>query len=138
MKELKPIVKRVESDEHGRNVKVGVQLDSTEMYLPALSGEEVRQLRNILTQFLMMEPLIDEEFPTCDKDPSKAAVGDMVRVRFEEFGMPDKHIPGRVIPPKRVYRIIKITERQGRNFLGFDEASRRSYRFTTDKIVELF
>lgn len=64
-------------------------------------------------------------------------VGDTVKVRFEEFGMPDKHVVGRVIHPKRVYRTIKIDERRGQHLSGKDLEEGKVRKFHIEQIVEV-
>ena len=93
MERIEPVVQAVEPDKYDRNVKVGIRVGTVTTMLPAMTGEEVRKLRNALTRFLMEEPFREMNLLNCDKDPSQAKVGDIVKVRFEEFGMPDKHIP---------------------------------------------
>lgn len=64
-------------------------------------------------------------------------VGDTVRVRFEEFGMPDKHIPGRMVLPKRAYRVIKIDERRGQHLSGKDYEEGKVRKFHIEQIIEV-
>lgn len=134
MKELKPIIQTEEPDKYGRTVKVGIQYGSYSTFLQVLSIEEVKELRDELTKFLSKNTKHPSYFETL-LDSVKA--GTIVKVRFEEFGMPDKHIPGRVIHPKRVYRSIKVEERRGQHLFGIDVKTNRSYKFNIEQITEV-
>lgn len=133
MKVLKPIIQTEESDKYGRTVKVGIQDGSCSTFLQVMSVEEVKELRDELTKFLSKNMKYPSYFETL-LDSVKA--GTIVKVRFEEFGMPDKHIPGRVVHPKRVYRSIKVEERQGQHLSGIDVNTNRSYKFNIEQIIE--
>ena len=121
MKALKPIIETEEPDKYGRTVKVGIQEGSYSTFLQAMSIEEAEHLRDELTKFLS-----GVKQPGCFYIPEvslnemreQVGVGDIVKVRFEEFGMPDKHVPGRVIAPKRVYREVTVIERRGNHLKG--------------------
>lgn len=133
MKELKPIIQTEEPDKYGRTVKVGIQDGSYSTFLQVMSVEEVKELRDELTKFLSKNTKYLSYFETL-LDSVKA--GTIVKVRFDEFGMPDKHIPGRVIHPKRVHRSIKVEERQGQHLSGIDVNTNRSYKFNIEQIIE--
>lgn len=115
MKTLKPIIQTEEPDKYGRTVKIGITDGSVSSFFQVMSMGEVRNLRDELTKFLNHSeagtPVFD--FKSFEEMRNRVKVGDTVRVRFEEFGMPDKHIPGRMVLPKRAYRVIKIDERRG-------------------------
>ena len=134
MKALKPIIETVEPDKYGRTVKVGIQDGSYSTFLQVMSIEEVKELRDELTKFLSKNTKYPSYFETL-LDSVKA--GTIVKVRFEEFGMPDKHIPGRVIHPKRVYRSIKVEERRGQHLSGMDVDTNRSSKFHIEQITEV-
>lgn len=133
MKELKPIIQTEEPDKYGRTVKVGIQDGFSSTFLQMMSVEEVKELRDELTKFLSKNTKYPSYFETL-LDSVKA--GTIVKVRFDEFGMPDKHIPGRVIHPKRVHRSIKVEERQGQHLSGIDVNTNRSYKFNIEQIIE--
>ena len=133
MKELKPIIQTEEPDKYGRTVKVGIQDGFSSTFLQIMSVEEVKELRDELTKFLSKNTEYPSYFETL-LDSVKA--GTIVKVRFDEFGMPDKHIPGRVIHPKRVHRSIKVEERQGQHLSGIDVNTNRSYKFNIEQIIE--
>lgn len=134
MKTLKPIIQTEEPDKYGRTVKVGLQDGSCSTFLQVLSIEEVKELRDELTKFLSKNTKYPSYFETL-LDSVKA--GTIVKVRFEEFGMPDKHIPGRVIHPKRVYRSIKIDERRGQHLSGKDLEEGKVRKFHIEQIIEV-
>lgn len=89
----------------------------------------VRELREFLTGVKSQD-----SFATVQ---ASVKVGDTVKVRFEEFGMPDKHVVGRVIHPKRVYRTIKIDERRGQHLSGKDLEEGKVRKFHIEQIVEV-
>ena len=101
MKTLKPIIQTEEPDKYGRTVKVGITDGTTASFFQVMSMGEVRNLRDELTKFLNHSgagtPVFD--FKSFEEMRDRVKVGDTVRVRFEEFGMPDKHIPGRMVLP---------------------------------------
>lgn len=141
MKALKPIIETVEPDKYGRTVKVGIQDGSYSTFLQVMSIEEVEQFRDELTKFLS-----GAKQPGCFYIPEvslnemreQVKVGDTVKVRFEEFGMPDKHVPGRVIAPKRVYREVTITERRGNHLKGCVLGMRDEVRFNVEQIIQVY
>lgn len=140
IKELKPIIQTEEPDKYGRTVKVGIQDGSYSTFLQVMSVEEAKKLRDELTKFLsgVNSPgcfYIPEEL-SLEEIREQAKVGDEVRVRFEEFGMPDKHVVGRVIHPKRVYRSIKITERYGNHCKGKALGDGKEMIFNAEQIVD--
>lgn len=140
MKTLKPIIQTEEPDKYGRTVKVGIQDGPNTCYFQLMSIEEVEQLRDELTKFLS-----GAKQPGCFCIPEvslnemreQVKVGDTVRVRFEEFGMPDKHIPGRMVLPKRAYRVIKIDERRGQYLSGKDLEEGKARKFHIEQIIEV-
>lgn len=134
MKELKPIIQTEEPDKYGRTVKVGLQDGSCSTFLQVLSIEEVKELRDKLTKFLSKNTKYPSYFETL-LDSVKA--GTIVKVRFEEFGMPDKHIPGRMVLPKRAYRVIKIDERRGQHLSGKDLEEWKVRKFHIEQIIEV-
>lgn len=103
MKTLKPIIQTEEPDKYGRTVKVGITDGTTASFFQVMSMGEARNLRDELTKFLNHSgagtPVFD--FKSFEGMRDRVKVGDTVRVRFEEFGMPDKHIPGRMVLPKK-------------------------------------
>lgn len=141
MKTLKPIIQTEEPDKYGRTVKVGIQEGSYSTFLQAMSIEEVEQLRDELTKFLS-----GAKQPECFYIPEvslnemreQVEVGDTVKVRFEEFGMPDKHVPGRVIAPKRVYREVTVTERRGNHVKGYALGIRDEVKFHVEQIMQVY
>lgn len=56
---------------------------------------------------------------------------------FEEFGMPDKHVVGRMVLPKRAYRVIKIDERRGQYLSGKDLEEGKARKFHIEQIIEV-
>lgn len=136
--EITPVIEVEEPDKYGRTVKIGIKYGSTACFLQVMSVQEVEQLRDELSKFLSKN-----KSPECFYIPevsieeirARVKVGDTVKVRFEEFGMPDKHIPGRVIHPKRLYRLIKVEERRGSHLAGVDTETGRSYRFNINQII---
>lgn len=114
MKTLKPIIQTEEPDKYGRTVKVGITDGTTASFFQVMSMEEVRNLRDELTKFLTG---VKSNNPFAIEQAS-VKVGDTVKVRFEEFGMPDKHVVGRVVHPKRVYYHLDIIERRGNHCKG--------------------
>lgn len=142
METLKPIIKTEEPDKSGRTIKVGIQHGLVSSYFPAMSIKEVSNLRDTLNEFLR---LIQTGLPTPSVQPFPSKrevlqyvkVGDTVKVRFEEFGVPDKHIPGRVTQPKRIYRLIKVTDKRGDNFTGKDVATSCLYKFNIEQILNI-
>lgn len=133
MKTLKPIIQTEEPDKYGRTVKIGVTDGTTATFFQVMSPDEVRELRDELTKFLTSVKSQDS-FAT---GQASVKVGDTVKVRFEEFGMPDKHVVGRVIHPKRVYHTIKIDERRGQHLSGRDLEDGRNRKFHIEQIVEV-
>ena len=134
MKVLKPIIQTEEPDKYGRIVKVGIQDGSSSTFLQVMSVEEVKELRDKLTKFL----LEDTKYPSFFKTLSDSVkAGTIVKVRFEEFGIPDKHIPGRIVHPKRVYRTLKVEEGRGQHLSGIDVNTNRSYKFNIEQIIEV-
>lgn len=91
MKILKPIIQTEEPDKYGRTVKIGITDGTTATFFQVMSPDEVRNLRDELTKFLTGVKSQDS-FATVQ---ASVKVGDTVKVRFEEFGMPDKHVVGR-------------------------------------------
>lgn len=138
MKTLKPIIQTEEPDKYGRTVKVGITDGTTASFFQVMSVGEVRNLRDELTKFLNHSeagtPVFD--FKSFEEMRNRVKVGDTVRVRFEEFGMPDKHIVGRVIYPKRVHYPITITERRGDHFKGVKVDDGKEMKFHIEQIVE--
>lgn len=98
MKTLKPIIQTEEPDKYGRTVKIGITDGTTATFFQVMSHDEVRNLRDELTKFLNHSgagtPVFD--FKSFEEMRDRVKVGDTVRVRFEEFGMPDKHVVGRI------------------------------------------
>lgn len=140
MKTLKPIIQTEEPDKYGRTVKVGITDGTTASFFQVMSMGEVRNLRDELTKFLNHSgagtPVFD--FKSFEGMRDRVKVGDTVRVRFEEFGMPDKHIPGRMVLPKRAYRVIKIDERRGSTCPGRTWKRERSESFTSNKSLKSY
>lgn len=140
MKALKPIIETVEPDKYGRTVKVGIQDGSYSTFLQVMSIEEVEQFRDELTKFLS-----GAKQPGCLYIPEvslnemreQVKVGDTVKVRFEEFGMPDKHVPGRVVHPKRVYKYVLVKERRGNHLKG-EVYGEGEVRFNVEQIVQVY
>lgn len=140
MKTLKPIIQTEEPDKYGRTVKVGIQDGPNTCYFQLMSIEEVEQLRDELTKFLS-----GAKQPGCFCIPEvslnemreQVKVGDTVKVRFEEFGMPDKHVVGRMVLPKRAYRVIKIDERRGQHLSGKDLEEGKVRKFHIEQIIEV-
>lgn len=64
-------------------------------------------------------------------------VGDTVKVRFEEFGMPGKHVPGRVVHPKRVYKYVLVKERRGNHLKG-EVYGEGEVRFNVEQIIQVY
>lgn len=137
MKTLKPIIQTEEPDKYGRTVKVGITDGTTASFFQVMSMGEVRNLRDELTKFLnhsgVGTPVFD--FKSFEEMRDRVKVGDTVRVRFEEFGMPDKHIPGRL--PKRAYRVIKIDEILGQQLSGKDYEEGKVRKFHIEQIIEV-
>lgn len=141
MKVLKPIIQTEEPDKYGRTVKVGIQDGPNSCFFQLMSIEEAEQLRDELTKFLS-----EVKQPGCFYIPEvslnemreKVKVGDTVKVRFEEFGMPDKHVPGRVIAPKRVYRSVKVTERRGNHLKGYARGIEGFTKFHVEQIIQVY
>lgn len=96
-------------------------------------------LRDELTKFLNHSgagtPVFD--FKSFEEMRDRVKVGDTVRVRFEEFGMPDKHVVGRMVLPKRAYRVIKIDERRGQHLSGKDLEEGKVRKFHIEQIIEV-
>lgn len=140
MKALKPIIETVEPDKYGRTVKVGIQDGSYSTFLQVMSIEEVEQFRDELTKFLS-----GAKQPGCFYIPEvslnemreQVKVGDTVKVRFEEFGMPDKHVPGRVVHPKRVYKYVLVKERRGNPLKG-EVYGEGEVRFNVEQIIQAY
>lgn len=139
MKTLKPIIQTEEPDKYGRTVKVGITDGTTASFFRVMSMGEVRNLRDELTKFLnhsgVGTPVFD--FKSFEGMRDRVKVGDTVRVRFEEFGMPDKHIPGRMVLPKRAYRVIKKDERRGQYLSGKDLEEGKVRKFHIEQIIEV-
>lgn len=133
MKTLKPIIQTEEPDKYGRTVKIGITDGSITSFFQVMSMGEVRNLRDELTKFLTGVKSQDS-FATVQ---ASVKVGDTVKVRFEEFGMPDKHIPGRMVLPKRAYRVIKIDERRGQHLSGKDYEEGKVRKFHIEQIIEV-
>ena len=133
MKTLKPIIQTEEPDKYGRTVKVGITDGTTATFFQVMSPDEVRELRDELTKFLTGVKSQDS-FATVQ---ASVKVGDTVKVRFEEFGMPDKHVVGRMVLPKRAYRVIKIDERRGQHLSGKDYEEGKVRKFHIEQIVEV-
>lgn len=114
MKTLKPIIQTEEPDKYGRTVKIGITDGTTATFFQVMSHDEVRNLRDELTKFLNYTGAgtLCSTLRVFEEMRDRVKVGDTVRVRFEEFGMPDKHVVGRMVLPKRAYRVIKIDERR--------------------------
>lgn len=140
MKALKPIIQTEEPDKYGRTVKVGITDGTTASFFQVMSVGEVRELRDELTKFLNHSgagtPVFD--FKSFEEMRDRVKVGDTVKVRFEEFGMPDKHVPGRVIAPKRVYREVTVTERRGNHLKGCVLGMRDEVRFNVEQIIQVY
>ena len=140
MKALKPIIETVEPDKYGRTVKVGIQDGSYSTFLQVMSIEEVEQFRDELTKFLS-----GAKQPGCFYIPEvslnemreQVKVEDTVKVRFEEFGMPDKHVPGRVVHPKRVYKYVLVKERRGNHLKG-EVYGEGEVRFNVKQIIQVY
>lgn len=139
MKTLKPIIQTEEPDKYGRTVKVGITDGTTASFFQVMSMGEVRNLRDELTKFLNHSgagtPVFD--FKSFEEMRNRVKVGDTVRVRFEEFGMPDKHVVGRMVLPKRAYRVIKIDERRGQYLSGKDLEEGKVRKFHIEQIIEV-
>lgn len=133
MKTLKPIIQTEEPDKYGRTVKVGITDGTTASFFQVMSMEEVRNLRDELTKFLTG---VKNNNPFAIEQAS-VKVGDTVKVRFEEFGMPDKHVVGRMVLPKRAYRVIKINERRGQHLSGKDLEEGKVRKFHIEQIIEV-
>ena len=139
MKPLKPIIQTEEPDKYGRTVKVGLTDGTTTSFFQVMSMGEVRNLRDELTKFLdhsgSETPVFD--FASFEEMRDRAKVGDSVRVLFDEFGIPYKHIPGRMVLPKRAYRVIKIDERRGQHLSGKDLEEGKVRKFHIEQIIEV-
>lgn len=139
MKTLKPIIQTEEPDKYGRTVKVGITDGTTASFFQVMSVGEVRGLRDELTKFLNHSgagtPVFD--FKSFEGMRDRVKVGDTVRVRFEEFGMPDKHVVGRMVLPKRAYRVIKIDEIRGQHLSGKDLEEGKVRKFHIEQIIDL-
>lgn len=132
MKTLKPIIQTEEPDKYGRTVKIGITDGSVSSFFQVMSIEEVRNLRDELTKFLTGAKSQDS-FAMVQ---ASVKVGDTVKVRFEEFGMPDKHVVGRVVHPKRVYHHVDIIERRGNHCKG--KTVRNEVKtFNIEQIIEV-
>lgn len=137
MRTLKPIIETEEPDKYGRTVKVGLKDGTVTSYFQTMSVEEATQLRDELAAYLSGKAN-QGMFPTKEQViQASVKVGDTVKVRFEEFGMPDKHIPGRVVHPKRVYRHVKIEEKRGPHLSGTDLGEGKVRKFHVEQIVEV-
>jgi hypothetical protein len=140
METLKPIIQTEEPDKYGRTVKVGIQDGPSTCYFQLMSIEEVEQLRDELTKFLS-----GAKQPGCFYIPEvslnemreQVKVGDTVKVRFEEFGMPDKHVSGRVVHPKRVYKYVLVKERRGNHLKG-EVYGEGEVRFNVEQIIQVY
>lgn len=95
----------------------------------------VRELREFLNHSGAGTPVFD--FKSFEEMRDRVKVGDTVRVRFEEFGMPDKHVVGRMVLPKRAYRVIKIDERRGQHLSGKDLEEGKVRKFHIEQIIEV-
>lgn len=138
MRTLKPIINTEEPDKYGRTVKVGIQDGTVTSYFQVMSVEEATQLRDELTAYLNNVDRNHLRNRVADiKKSQDIHVGDTVKVRFEEFGMPDKHIPGRVIHPKRVYRLVKVEGKRGVHFSGRDLEEGKVRKFHVEQIMEV-
>lgn len=140
MKTLKPIIQTEEPDKYGRTVKVGITNGTMASFFQVMSMGEVRNLRDELTKFLNHSgagtPVFD--FKSFEGMRDRVKVGDTVRVRFEEFGMPDKHIPGRmVLPSYFAYRVIKIDKIRGQYLSGKDLEEGKVRKFHIEQIIEV-
>lgn len=141
METLKPIIQTEEPDKYGRTVKVGIQEGSYSTFLQAMSIEEVEHLRDELIKFLS-----GAKQPGCFYIPEvslnemreQVKVGDTVQVRFEEFGMPDKHVPGRVVHPKRVYKLVSVTEKKGSHLKGRTYNGWEEVKFHVEQIIQVY
>ena len=141
MKALKPIIETEEPDKYGRTVKVGIQEGSYSTFLQVMSIKEAEQLRDELTKFLS-----GAKQPGCFYIPEvslnemreQVGVGDVVKIRLEVFGMPDKHVSGRVVHPQRVYKEITVTERRGNNLKGYGPSLKGEVPFHVEQIVEVY
>ena len=139
MKTLKPIIQTEEPDKYGRTVKVGITDGTTASFFQVMSMGEVRNLRDELTKFLNHSgagtPVFD--FKSFEGIRDRVKVGDTVRVRFEEFGMPDKHVPGRVVHPKRVCKYVLVKERRGNHLKG-EVYGEGEVRFNVEEIIQVY
>lgn len=95
----------------------------------------VRELTKFLNHSGAGTPVFD--FKSFEEMRDRVKVGDTVRVRFEEFGMPDKHVVGRMVLPKRAYRVIKIDERRGQHLSGKDLEEGKVRKFHIEQIIEV-
>lgn len=138
MRILKSIIETEEPDRYGRTVKVGIQDGTVTSYFQTMSVEEATQLRDELTAYLnnVDRNLLRNRVADIKKLQS-IHIGDTVKVRFEEFGMPDKHIPGRVVHPKRVYRLVKVEEKRGQHLSGRDLEENKVRKFHVEQIIEV-
>ena len=84
-----------------------------------------------------MKVNMEKEIKNFEEIRDRVKVGDTVKVRFEEFCMPDKHAVGRITPPKRVYRTIKIDERRGQYLSGKDLEEGEDRKFHVEQIIEV-
>mgnify|MGYP005867128659 CR=1 FL=1 len=143
METLKPIIQTEEPDKYGRTVKVGIQHGLISSYFPVMSIKEVSNLRDTLNEFLRLiqtglpTPSI-QPFPSKEEVLEYVKVGDTVKVRFEEFGMPDKHIPGRVVHPKRVYKLVSVTEKKGPHLKGRTYNGWEEVKFHVEQIIQVY
>lgn len=139
MKTLKPIIQTEEPDKYGRTVKIGITDGTMASFFQVMSMGEVRNLRDELTKFLnhsgVGTPVFD--FKSFEGMRDRVKVGDTVRVRFEEFGMPDKHVPGRVFHPKRVYKYVLVKERRGNHLKG-EVYGEGEVRFNVEQIIQVY
>lgn len=140
METLKPIIQTEEPDKYGRTVKVGIQDGLNTCYFQLMSIEEAEQLPDELTKFLS-----GAKQPGCFYIPEvslnemreQVKVGDTVQVRFEVFGMPDKHVPGRVVHPKRVYKYVLVKERRGNHLKG-EVYGEGEVKFNVEQIIQVY
>lgn len=138
MKTLKPIIQTEEPDKYGRTVKVGLKDGTVTSYFQTMSVEEATQLRDELTAYLnsVGGNYLRDRIAAIKKSRD-IHIGDTVKVRFEEFAMPDKHIPGRCVHPKRIYRHVKIEEKRGPHLSGTDLGEGKVRKFHVEQIVEV-
>lgn len=141
MEKLKTIIQVEEPDKYGRTVKIGLKDRSSTTCLQIMSIEELKEMRDEIDKFLS-----GVNSPECFYVPERSVfemrenvkVGDIVKVRFEEFAAPDRHVPGRVIAPKRVYREVTVTERRGNHLKGYALGIRGEVKFHVEQIIQVY